>query len=494
MAHLRKVATQSSYYLFGRAFTMALGFVSFPLFTRLLDVNQYGLIGLVATVVLSVGALSKLGMQHALQRFHRERSGSSDGSRRYYSTLFWGASIGALLIIATYAGVLTLLPRSAIGDVIRSLLLLASVLMVVRAVQSMVSNLLLVEGKAVVVNAIDFATKALTIGVVYFLLLHWERSARAYLAGMTLAEITLFAITFPYVLRRSLLSVSEFDTLFWRETLLFAIPMVGAELAAVVLDTGDRFLVQHFLGPTDLGYYAAAYGLAQYAWDLMVIPISMVFFPICMETWVEKGKEETQQLLSKSLRYFLVPAVWLLCLVVLGSRDVIVILASKKFQPAYTLLPTLVAGMVAAALPVFFRVGLMIQKKSASVAIISGIAIVANVVLNVVLLPRIGLQGAAIATLAAYAMQALLMAQYSRRALPFAIPYRAIVRYLLCAGLATVVGLQFRAANPWLELPGRMAIALIYPALLWASDEELRSAVRTLFQRRRAATAAIYGN
>jgi len=285
--------------------------------------------------------------------------------------------------------------------------------------------------------------------------------------------------------------LGNFDPVFWREAFFFAFPLVGAELGAIILDTGDRFLVQYYLGSMALGYYAGAYGLAQYTWELMVVPISAVFFPICMDTWVQKGLQETQLLLANGLRYFLIPALWLLCVVTVGSRDAIVILASQKYQPAHTLLPVLVAGMLAAALPVFFRSGLGIMKKSGSVAMVSVIAIGSNIVLNIVLLPRIGLQGAAIATLLSYALQAILIAWLSLRVLPFAVPYAAAAKYLGCAGLTAVLGLQVKLANPWTELAARMGVALLYPVLVWIFDKQARVALRNLLQRRGEAAISV---
>ncbi len=371
----------------------------------------------------------------------------------------------------------------------RSLLLIASVLILVRTVQSMISNLLLVEGRTIVLNLIEIAVKVLTIAAVCLLLWNWQRTARAYVVGLALVEVGVLVLTLPYVLKRRLLALGEFDFHFWREALAFAFPLIWVELGAIVLDSGDRFLVQHYLGATSLGYYAAAYGLAQYLWDLLTTPLGTVFFPICMETWVKKGKEETQQLLSNSLRFFLAPAIWVLCAVFLGSRDAIIILASRKFLSAHTLLPVLAVGMVAAALPVFFRPGLLIAKKSGTVAWVSIVAIIANLALNVVLLPRIGVMGAAIATLLSYALQAALTAWLSLRLLPFSVPYGAAVKYLVCACAIVLSGLQIRLSNPWLELVARMGVVLLYPVLLWMFDERLRTAAGNLWRTKSAKSA-----
>ena len=53
---------------------------------------------------------------------------------------------------------------------------------------------------------------------------------------------------------------------------------------------GRPFFVQHFLGAQALGFYAAAYGIATYLQDVMMAPLQLALFPICMKVWASQGK------------------------------------------------------------------------------------------------------------------------------------------------------------------------------------------------------------
>src|SRR5260370_9279411 len=90
MSALKTLYRHSSHYLGGRVAVMLLGFISFPLFTRVFSVAEYGAINLITNTVLLLTVLSKFGFQHSLQRYYPE--GQSDAGPdplpRHYSTLF----------------------------------------------------------------------------------------------------------------------------------------------------------------------------------------------------------------------------------------------------------------------------------------------------------------------------------------------------------------------------------------------------------------------
>jgi len=66
---------------------MLLGFLSFPVFTRVFSVSDYGTMGLVLKVILLLTVIGKFGLQNSVQRFYAEDGASLDANkrRRYYS-------------------------------------------------------------------------------------------------------------------------------------------------------------------------------------------------------------------------------------------------------------------------------------------------------------------------------------------------------------------------------------------------------------------------
>ena len=70
---LKKLLRHSSHYLAGLLGAMALGFVSFPIFTRVFSVADYGTIDFVQKILLVLIAVSKMGTQNSALRFYDPR-------------------------------------------------------------------------------------------------------------------------------------------------------------------------------------------------------------------------------------------------------------------------------------------------------------------------------------------------------------------------------------------------------------------------------------
>jgi O-antigen/teichoic acid export membrane protein len=265
---------------------------------------------------------------------------------------------------------------------------------------------------------------------------------------------------------------------------MFAFPLIGYELASVILDSGDRIIVQHYMGAQSLGYYSAAYNVSTYAEEALMVPINLALFPIYMKLWVEKGRNETELFLSRSLNNFIALAIGIVCVVLLTSREAITVLASPKFQEAHRLLPVLVVGLLVYATHIFFNAALLIHKKtSAMTSLVIGACIV-NLALNVVLIPRLGLQGAAVATLLSYLSLVFFMAKVSSQLLTLKINYVGFAWNVLAAGLTFGLIYRLHIQTAWLSVivKGMLAIAM-YALLLCVLNSEIRGAVFRFLKR-----------
>jgi len=421
--------------------------------------------------------LSKFGFQHSVQRYYPEGSASAgpDTLRRYYSTLFYSTALLALSLSLLFVASLFFGAGRLLGITAGGTLLLACSLVMIRSLRSMQMNLMQMENKTRLFNGMDILQKALTIGVVCGLLFFWQKTVFAFFLGLVVVEGLVLLQYLPVLGRRQLLSPGMFDVGFLRTAVAFSLPLMAAEISWVVLDSGDRFFIQHYLGAQALGFYAAAYGIAIYLQDVLMQPLQLALFPICMRVWNTEGKKATQDFLSRSLDQFILVAVAVVCVAIVTSRDVIVLLASRKFQEAHTLLPFLVIGLVLSAVTIYFRPGLMIHKRASRIAVATFYACILNIALNVVLLPRIGLVGAAIATTVSYGSIVLFLAYQSLRVLPYKLELVSFAKYGLVGATAAWVAAQLPLETPLISamVKGSVVLAL-YTVVLFVIDKRVR--------------------
>ena len=155
----------------------------------------------------------------------------------------------------------------------------------------------------------------------------------------------------------------------------------------------------------------------------------------------------------------------------------------------------IVAGLLIYTTHVFFAAGLIIHKNTRIMAGILGCSAAVNIGLNCLLLPRLGLQAAAIATLLSYLLCVALLAQASFKLLPLRVDIRAFLRYAAAAAVAWLGASQLAIASPILALAVRsITVCLLYGGTLYLSDRRLRAACVYLWSRARLRLALAFAS
>lgn len=98
----RHLLKHASNYTLGNGLMILAGLVSFPILTRVLRVDEYGLMSLIATALLLLVGIGKLGMQHATLRFFSEVQAGKRavGNDAFVSTVVYGmAAVGAVITL-----------------------------------------------------------------------------------------------------------------------------------------------------------------------------------------------------------------------------------------------------------------------------------------------------------------------------------------------------------------------------------------------------------
>jgi O-antigen/teichoic acid export membrane protein len=161
----------------------------------------------------------------------------------------------------------------------------------------------------------------------------------------------------------------------------------------------------------------------------------MALTPVLMETWSKKGKSETQKFLTNVLKYYMLGILPVTIGFIAVSQNLIPVLASSKYISSYKVVPIILPGIVFFTLSYLFNAGLIIEKKTSKIIKYAMIASLINLSLNYLLIPRIGITGAAYATLFSYFFFFTLIVRGSFTYLPFKIPYLFIIKYLIYSGI-----------------------------------------------------------
>jgi O-antigen/teichoic acid export membrane protein len=232
-----------------------------------------------------------------------------------------------------------------------------------------------------------------------------------------------------------------FEWKFVRESLPIALPILPHMLLALGLIAADRFILEYYRSLGEVGVYSVAYtfGMVMY---LVTASISQAWSPLFYD--VARGGREGQRMLG---RLFSGLSLLLVAVAVFGSliaQDVVSHFLDKRYSSAGRLIPWIIAGYLFHALYGILQPSLLQARRVGFLWVVSGVALVANLGLNYLWIPRWGMYGAAYATMAAYVIEAALLYIYAQRVYPL-----AFSRSRLAAALAIFGAVLWVTQHHW---------------------------------------------
>lgn len=427
---LRAFAGDALLYTVGAALGRCITLVSLLVLTRFLTVADYGLIDLVL-VFVSLTTLSVcLEVTQGLAReFGEGRSRDAlirCSSTALYFTLAAGGTffLAIMLFPTTFAGVF--LRGTEHADMMR----LAGAM----AFASVVANFLQCQARwelrarlAVQMALLQtFAGVGLSVAsVVWF-----DRGAEGVVGGQ-MAGLVISCI-YGFIRLGGSFSL-DFDRVALRRMLQFSIPLVPSSISVFALQYVDRYCLE-YLGGLD---YVGTYGVSQRFAVLLLVVLSGAqgaFLPLIMQNLHDPGIKPK---MATSLRLFLLPALSATLALSLISPELVRLLTGPGFAKSADLVPLITLGVLLSQLTVFFP-GIFIVKKTWLMILTNGSAALLSVVLNLTLIPIMGVLGAAVAFFGVMLFSLLITGAISQYY--FRVPHQ-FYRLTAAAGLTSVLTL-----------------------------------------------------
>jgi O-antigen/teichoic acid export membrane protein len=496
---IRQLSTNVTIYGLGDVAVSIVNFALLGLYVKYFDATDYGVIGILGGLEVLAKIVFRFGLDGSFMRLFYERDTAED-RRRLASTIFFfllalnGAIVAMLLVAAP------LLSRSLLGsEQYSAALRLMLVNTFAIGFTFIPFHVLRMERKSVTFSAITLARAVATIGVRLLLVVQFGLGV----TGLYLADVLVTIGVLAYLLRWFAPLVGPmFSRAVLRESLRFGLPRVPHAAAQQVIAVGDKFILQKFVSLENVGVYsmAVSFGLVQ---KLFLSAFESAWAPFYYATTREA---DAARVFSTVTTYGIAVLALLTAGLSAVGRH-----AAQAMTHGFLLAPDdprwgdveTVIGFT--ALGVFFQgfylltsIGLNITKRTEYYPVATITAAATNIALNLLLIPRYGLVGAAWANGAGYAVQAGLGYLLSQRFYPVAYEWGRIARVLLAATAAYVAAIMLPSIRlgvsdrsllaPMPDLIARgLTVMLLFGGLLAVSGffrpEELRR-LRQLRSRR----------
>lgn len=480
----KELVKQSSWYLVGHGVGFVLGLVSFPIWTRYFSVEEYGMYSFMGAVVAVVMPISKFGLPRAVLRFFSEFTTGKRGipMASYYTTMTLGA-----LALSSLVGVIALLiiymlgPEHLGGQKLYDLYVYSMIMVMLASVPACFYSFLRVEQRPkLFVGILSFrGVGGLTLSIIMVYV--YSVGVEALFIAAIYVQIVMVSFFFIMLRRQKKLVITSFSLGLLVEALRFGIPLVPAELSNQISSIGDRYVIQFFLGPEAVGLYAVAYGLTNHLKGLLTVMMFAVT-PMYLDIWEKQGREKTEEFLSMVLDYYLMIAIPGIILFCFFGGDIMVLMASTKYAEAKVLLPYLVIPLVLHGAISIYTAGLFIHKNTKLILYFTLSSGLLNLILNIIMVPLMGLIGAAVATLISYIFLIIIANIFSSKYITINLNLEGIFKYTL-ASFAAAFLLHFITIELFLGIIIKLFIGLVfYSLLILAIDNRIRQKLRLAFK------------
>jgi O-antigen/teichoic acid export membrane protein len=404
----RRVAKNSFYLFASRIFEIATTLIITSLTARYLGVNQFGSLAIATAIAMTLIPLADFGIERIICR---EIARDAGRSSLYVSTtlcLRAGLSVVILAAAAVLLRVFSTWPESVNRAV---LLAIAAELVwstgmtylsVVKAFEQMQYELFI---------NIAFKLSSLLL-VAAVVLCDWGFLA---IFQARLASSILFLLLSAALLYRKFVPLEfRFDSKLAGFMLKESYPLAIAALALALIFKVDVFLLQWLGTQADVSYFEAPNRLIL---QLQVLPVafSLALFPVLSRTAAGGSNAPLSQYYANAFKFLLIVSVPFSVLLFVGSKPLIVAIFGPAFERASIsldiLAPTVVFLFLIALQNLFLTaVGRQVLNTVTTVS-----ALVLNIVLGVLLIPRYGYIGASIGTSIAYFAMMVLNSLFVRR-------------------------------------------------------------------------------
>ena len=437
-------------------------FVMIPIVTRLMPSTEYyGISDLSNTVVQFGSAIAIMGMYDAMYRMFFEKEEVSYQKKVCSTALVFTCCTSVVVFL-----VMVLL-RKTIADLFFNNVKYAYVIYL-SAMASLVGGTnAIIAAPTRMQNKRKVYLIANTLGP----LLSYSVAIPMLLAGYYVIALPLAAVIsgitvelFFGMLNRKWFSISNFDKALLKELLIIAIPLLPNFLIYWLFNSCDKVMITNLIGIGKTGVYSVGSKLGQ-ASQLIYLAFAGGWQYFAFSTMKEENQIKSNSLVFEYLGAISFVVSAFICA---WSFELFKFLFTKDYLMGYVIAPYL---FLAPLLLMLFQVAanqfLVIKKTWPNMFILS-VGAVLNVFLNYLLIPVIGIEGAAIATLLGYIVTDIVLVLVLLRIRMIVMTNRFILASL-SMGVYFVVWRLFAPANVFAG--NAMAVAFLILIIFLYKEE-----------------------
>jgi len=398
---LKKVAEGTGLVLAGTIIGILLNLINTIIVVRYISVTEFGVLSLAMAVVSILGSVSLLGFQESVPRYISYFRGSNDNARlmgTIKASIILSLTTGLTLSIIVFflsCFLAHLFGKPALIFPIKVLVFIIPTNAFTAILVSIFRGFEDVKPKIYFQNIINHVIKLLMLGLAIILGLSFLGILFAYLTAAIGVGILIGVYSFrkiPTFIPKTTKPVPMIKGL-----LFFSLPLLAVIISSLIMNWTDTLMLGYFKTSDVVGLYNVALPLAMFI-SIILSALAFIYTPIISYLYSKDLIKEIGKVYASATKWIFIITFPLFLILLLFPHLILQILFGSQYVKAHMTLQILALGYFAHTLFGPNILTLLVMGKTKLIMANTLIGAIINIVFNFILIPKLGLEGAAIAS------------------------------------------------------------------------------------------------
>jgi O-antigen/teichoic acid export membrane protein len=419
---IKTLSKESFIYGLSGALSGVVSFILLPLYAHVLSPEDYGYLSVLSVFQMVLEITVIFGLNSALFRYYL-MADSEDEKQSVLDTCAI-AQLGFIVVV----GALIFLLSGQISlvlfeiDTLQKAIVLVALTAFTSSLHTLVQSIIRAERKPTIYLLMQILRLLLSIALNIYFVAYRKESFMGVVMGNLIATIVSIVPFLWWISRKISL---RFSGIYFLKVIAFAWPIYLSNLFFFLMSLSDRFFLNYFLSPTDVGIYSFGSKLGSIVMVGIITPFSTAVVPFVLSIAKAPDFKKT---FPKILKYFFLTISYCSLVVLFFSSELVQLLAADDYAPArFVIGPVLIAYVFYG---LYYTVSILLdiveKTKISSLVIMTG-AIVA-IGSNLLLIPVLNIYGAVVSCVLSNGTLFLLIYVYCQRHYRLTYELRAFVR------------------------------------------------------------------
>ncbi len=414
MSRDKKLLKNTIIYAIGNISSKFLIFLFLPIYTKFLTPSEFGTYDLIVTIVALMVPIISFQIQEAVFRYIIDEN-SSRKRNQVISSAFQIAIRNISLTNIVYIAVVYLFNIKY-----SILIMLYFNVYIISELYLQVARGLKKNKEYATAGVINTFSNVFSI-ILLLIILHLKIEA------LLISVILGFLISIGYLeIKLKLIKKVNFfkwNSVMNNQLLSYSIPLIPNILNWWIMNVSDRLLLNYYIGIEANGIYAVANKFPS-----MLFVMSSIFYLAWQESSItEFESKDRDSFYTKMFNGYM--KFQFSCLFILLSCSYILMyfFVDNQFKDAYFYMPFLFLGAIFSAFSSFYGTGFQSSKETKGSFYSSVVGSIINIILNIILIPMVGVQGAAIATMLAFLSMWIMRIKQTKKYFRIQLDYKTLI-------------------------------------------------------------------